>query len=145
MLGYDDGGHYGAADALLSGRLPYRDFLLRHPPGIALALSPFAAIGRLTSDPTGMALARLACMAVGALNAAVRRAGGVPAGVRGRERPPLLVETTTLVHRPPRWLGGDGRPLRGVLGHPRRWIYRRVTAGSGATKRIGRTATSNTG
>lgn len=69
VLGYDDGVYYSAANALLSGRLPYRDYLLLHPPGIIAVLSPFAALGRLTTDSTGLALARLAFMGVGALNA----------------------------------------------------------------------------
>ena len=68
---YDDGVYYAAADALTFGRVPYRDFVLLHPPGIALVLAPFAFFGRLTSDPAGMAFARLAFMAVGALNAAL--------------------------------------------------------------------------
>jgi alpha-1,2-mannosyltransferase len=66
---YDDGVYYTAADALTFGRVPYRDFVLLHPPGILLVLTPFAALGRLTSDPIGMATGRLAFMAVGALNA----------------------------------------------------------------------------
>ena len=33
VLAYDDGVYYSASDALLSGRLPYRDYLLLHPPG----------------------------------------------------------------------------------------------------------------
>ncbi len=69
VLGYDDGVYYSAANALLSGRLPYRDYLLLHPPGIIAVLAPFAALGRLLSDSTGLALARLAFMGVGALNA----------------------------------------------------------------------------
>jgi alpha-1,2-mannosyltransferase len=65
---YDDGVYYAASDALTFGRVPYRDFVLLHPPGILLVLAPFALLGRLTSDPVGMALGRLAFMAVGALN-----------------------------------------------------------------------------
>jgi hypothetical protein len=66
---YDDGVYFSAADALTFGRLPYRDFVLLHPPGLPLVLTPFAALGRLTSDPTGMAVARLAFIGIGALNA----------------------------------------------------------------------------
>jgi hypothetical protein len=68
---YDDGVYYSAADALTFGRTPYRDFVLLHPPGITLVLAPFALLGRVTSDPFGMALARLAFIGVGALNAAL--------------------------------------------------------------------------
>jgi len=70
ILAYDDGVYYSAADGLLSGRLPYRDYLLLHPPGITLALAPFAALGRLVGeDPVGLAAARLAFMLLGAASA----------------------------------------------------------------------------
>jgi uncharacterized membrane protein len=65
---YDDGVYYSAAVGLVHGRLPYRDFLLLHPPGIVLALAPFAALGRLVGDPVGFAVARVAWMVLGALN-----------------------------------------------------------------------------
>lgn len=68
-LGYDDGVYFGSAVALVHGVLPYRDFLLLHPPGIAVLLAPFASIGTVTDDATGFALARIAFMAVGAVNA----------------------------------------------------------------------------
>ncbi len=85
---YDDGVHFTAAAALLAGRTPYADFVLLHPPGIAVALTPFALLGRLTSDPTGFAVARLAFMAIGAVNAVLvallaRRSGMVAAVVSG--------------------------------------------------------------
>lgn len=66
---YDDGVYYAAADALTFGRVPYRDFVLLHPPGLPLVLTPFAALGRLTTDGTGMAVGRLFFMGVGAANA----------------------------------------------------------------------------
>ena len=68
-LGYDDGVYFGAAVALTNGVLPYRDFLLLHPPGIAVLLSPFALIANATNDATGFAVGRLAFMALGAINA----------------------------------------------------------------------------
>jgi alpha-1,2-mannosyltransferase len=68
-LGYDDGVYYGAAIAFVHGALPYRDVLFLHPPGIIVLLSPFAAIGALTSDGTGMAVARCAFIALGVTNA----------------------------------------------------------------------------
>ena len=49
--------------------LPYRDFVLLHPPGIMLALAPFAAVGRLTADHVGFVLAGLAFTGIGAVNA----------------------------------------------------------------------------
>jgi alpha-1,2-mannosyltransferase len=71
VLEYDDGVHYAAGLALLHGQLPYRDFLLLHPPGIALLMAPFAALGELVGQPTAMVVARLAVMAVGLTNAAL--------------------------------------------------------------------------
>jgi hypothetical protein len=65
---YDDGVYYGAARLLLSGVAPYRDATLVHPPGITLLLVPFAALGRLLGDPTGMAAARVAILAVALVN-----------------------------------------------------------------------------
>ena len=77
-----------SAAAPLAGRTPYADFVLLHPPGIVVALTPFALLGRLTSDPTGFAVARLAFMGIGALNAVLvallaRRFGLVAAVVSG--------------------------------------------------------------
>ncbi len=67
--GYDDSVYMAAAIALVHGQLPYRDFVLLHPPGILLALAPFAGLSQLVSDRTGQEIARLAFMALGALNA----------------------------------------------------------------------------
>jgi alpha-1,2-mannosyltransferase len=85
---YDDGVYYAAAASLVAGRVPYEQFVLLHPPGIAVALTPFAVLGRMTSDPTGFALARLAMMLLGAANAVLvavlaRRFGSVAAVVGG--------------------------------------------------------------
>lgn len=69
MVGYDGAVYYAAAAGLAHGLLPYRDFLLLHPPGIVLALLPFAVLGRLIGDPAAFAVARLAWMLLGAVNA----------------------------------------------------------------------------
>jgi hypothetical protein len=69
VLGYDDGVYVTGAASLVAGRWPYADFTLLHPPGILLVLAPFAALGRVTSDHVGLAVARLAFMAMGAVNA----------------------------------------------------------------------------
>jgi hypothetical protein len=63
---YDPSVYYAAAVGLFSGRLPYRDFLLLHPPGILLVLQPFAALGAVVGDPAAMATARVAFMLMGA-------------------------------------------------------------------------------
>jgi alpha-1,2-mannosyltransferase len=66
---YDDGVYYAAATGLAHGLLPYRDFLLLHPPGMPVLLAPFALAAQVTSDPYGFAAARVACMVLGAINA----------------------------------------------------------------------------
>ncbi len=68
---YDDGVYFAASIALVHGRLPYRDFLLLHPPGIALALSPFAGLAGLIGEPDAFAVARLCWMGLGAVSAAL--------------------------------------------------------------------------
>ncbi len=92
LHGYDDGVYYAAAASLVNGRVPYRDFVLLHPPGMVLLLSPFALLGRLTSDHVGFAVARVAFMLLGALNAGAvavlaarsrRPAAGVAAAAGG--------------------------------------------------------------
>ena len=69
--GYDQSVYYAAADSFLHGRMPYRDFVLLHPPGVMLALTPFAALGRATTDLTGFAAGNLAFALLGSLNAAL--------------------------------------------------------------------------
>ncbi len=69
VYGYDAGVYYTAADAIAHGRLPYRDFVLVHPPGIALALTPFAALGQVIGDHAGFMTATVAWMLLGSVNA----------------------------------------------------------------------------
>lgn len=106
---YDDGVYYAAAVGLAHGQLPYRDFLLLHPPGILLVLWPFALLGHLIGDPSAFALARLAFMSLGALNAVLivailRRAGLVAALVGGLTyavlAPAVYIEHTTMLEVP---------------------------------------------
>jgi alpha-1,2-mannosyltransferase len=66
---YDDGVYYAAATGLIHGLLPYQDFLLLHPPGMLLLLAPFALLAQLIGDSYGFAVARLAWMVLGAVNA----------------------------------------------------------------------------
>jgi hypothetical protein len=70
-LGYDDGVYFASAVAFVHGVMPYRDFLLLHPPGIIVLLSPFALLGAATDESTGFAVARVAFMLLGALNASL--------------------------------------------------------------------------
>jgi alpha-1,2-mannosyltransferase len=69
MGNYDDGVYYASATGLVHGLLPYRDFLLLHPPAMPLLLAPFALVAQLTSDSYGFAAARLGWMLLGAANA----------------------------------------------------------------------------
>ena len=85
--GYDDGVYFSAAVAFVHGRLPYRDFLLLHPPGSMLALTPFAGLTAWTSDDHALVAARVGVMLVGAANAVlvtrVARRWGATAAVVG--------------------------------------------------------------
>ncbi len=65
---YDDGVYYASAKALVSGQIPYRDFTILHPPLVPLLLAPFAAVGSLAGDPTGLLLARCAVVGVSVAN-----------------------------------------------------------------------------
>lgn len=84
---YDDGVYFAAADAFVHGRVPYRDFLLLHPPGIVIVLSPFAELTRWMSDAHALVAARLAFIALGAVNTAlvvlVARRSGRAAALTG--------------------------------------------------------------
>ena len=66
--GYDDGVYFTSAVAFVHDHLPYRDFLLLHPPGIMLALTPFALLTRWISDSDALAAARLGFLCLGAVN-----------------------------------------------------------------------------
>lgn len=106
---YDDGVHFAAALGLVNGLLPYRDFLLLHPPGVVVAMAPFAALSWMVGEPDAMAVARLAWMVLGGANAvlcglALRPMGRI-AGLVGALCYALLlgsayVEYTTLLEPP---------------------------------------------
>lgn len=66
VLGYDDGVYYSAATAFNHGLMPYRDFVMVHPPGILVLLSPFTWLGHLNSDSVGFIAARIFFMGIGA-------------------------------------------------------------------------------
>ncbi len=66
---YDDGVYLGAALRLVHGVLPYRDFVLLHPPGVPLLMTPIAALGRVIGTRDAMAGARLLTVLVTGLNA----------------------------------------------------------------------------
>lgn len=104
---YDDGVYFAAAIAFVHGEMPYRDFVLLHPPGIVLALTPFAALGRVLGEGVGWAAARLAWMLLGALSAVlvarILRPAGLTAALVGGLcyavlYPAVYVETSTQLH-----------------------------------------------
>ena len=66
--GYDDGVYFASAVSFVHGLMPYDDYLLLHPPGITLALAPFALLTRWIRDSDALAVARIAFMLVGAAN-----------------------------------------------------------------------------
>lgn len=68
VLGYDDGVYYSAATAFVHGLVPYKDFVMVHPPGILLVLSPFAFLAKFTSDAFAFYGARTLFMLIGATN-----------------------------------------------------------------------------
>jgi len=63
---YDDGPYFGSALRLVSGVLPYRDFLLVQPPGITLLMIPPALLGKVTGTAWAMACGRILTCAAGA-------------------------------------------------------------------------------
>lgn len=69
IMGYDCGVYFAGADALLHGRLPYRDFTMVHPPGITLTVAPFAALTNVMTDWHAFVVATLAFCLIGATNA----------------------------------------------------------------------------
>ena len=106
---YDDGVYYAAATGLVHGRLPYQDFLLLHPPGMTLLLTPFAAAAQVIGDSYGFAVARVAWMLLGAANAVLiwkilRPIGPVAALFGGLGYavlyPAVYVEKSTLLEGP---------------------------------------------
>ena len=108
-FGYDDGVYYASAAAFVHGLVPYRDFVVVQPPGILVLLAPFAAIGQVTGDATGIALARVAFMLLGALSAVfvtvlaarIVRPAGVVAGLLYAIWPVAVTFERTTILIPP--------------------------------------------
>jgi hypothetical protein len=66
---YDDGVYFSAAQHLIAGVLPYRDFVFVHPPGVMLLLAPIAALARLIGDNWAFVFARVLVTLIGATSA----------------------------------------------------------------------------
>jgi hypothetical protein len=61
---YDDGVHFAAAMGVIHDLLPYRDFVFLHPPGVLLALAPFAdVLGEPGPIPDSVLLRYCSCWA----------------------------------------------------------------------------------
>ncbi|MBT9254430.1 DUF2029 domain-containing protein [Phycicoccus sp. KQZ13P-1] len=68
---YDDGVYLGISMSLLHGQLPYRDLVMLHPPGVVLALAPFAAIAGPFGDPVALVVGKVVVMLAGGVAAAL--------------------------------------------------------------------------
>jgi alpha-1,2-mannosyltransferase len=83
---YDDGVQFGDAVRLVSGVVPYRDFVVVQPPGSVLVMAPVAALAKGVGTAWGLAVARLVTVAadtgcVVLLGWLVRHRGPVAAGI----------------------------------------------------------------
>jgi hypothetical protein len=83
---YDDGVQFGGALRMVSGVIPYRDFVVVQPPGSILLMAPIAGLAKVTGSAWGLAIARVltacadtACVAL--LGLLVRHRGAVATGV----------------------------------------------------------------
>ena len=65
---YDSGVYLAASIRLISGALPYKDFVFVQPPGILICLSPAALFSRVFGSHDGMILARVMTAFVSAAN-----------------------------------------------------------------------------
>ncbi len=68
---YDDGVYFGAALRLTQGIVPYKDYVLVQPPGIAVLFSPLAFLARVIGTSNGMAVVRFITVAVDCANIAL--------------------------------------------------------------------------
>jgi hypothetical protein len=69
IYGLDDGVYFSAAQHLIAGVLPYRDFVFAHPPGVMLLLAPIAALAKLIGDNWAFVIARVLVTLIGATSA----------------------------------------------------------------------------
>ncbi|MEO9137676.1 MAG: glycosyltransferase family 87 protein [Jatrophihabitans sp.] len=66
VVDYDSGVYFGSSLDLMHGRLPYRDFVLVHPPGITLLMTPLAWLSSLIGTASAMGLAKVMTALAGA-------------------------------------------------------------------------------
>ena len=67
--GYDEGVYVGAAVRFVHGVLPYRDFVLLHPPGFLLLMAPVALLGNAFGAHVTLEVARCITAIFVAMNA----------------------------------------------------------------------------
>jgi alpha-1,2-mannosyltransferase len=67
---FDDAVYFSTTLHFVSGSLPYRDFVMVQPPGIAVVLAPIGILGRIFGARDGLAIARIFTGVVVGLNAA---------------------------------------------------------------------------
>ncbi|WLP92546.1 hypothetical protein [Gordonia sp. NB41Y] len=65
-FGFDESVYFLGAQHVVAGEFPYRDFVFVHPPGMLLALTPFAWLAELTTDSAAMAVAKVVFGLLGA-------------------------------------------------------------------------------
>jgi alpha-1,2-mannosyltransferase len=107
---YDDGVGFGNALRLVSGAVPYRDFVSVQPPGATLLIAPVALLAKVTGSAWGLGIARLLTVAadtacVVLLGLIVRHRGAIAAGVASGVYavfPDALVASRTFMLEP--WL-----------------------------------------
>jgi alpha-1,2-mannosyltransferase len=140
---YDDGIYLGTAMRLLHGALPYRDYAFVQPPGIVAIAFPAALAGSLTSQATGLAVARVASMLASTASVAlagrlVRHRGALVAGVTSgllAVYPADVLAARTLLLEP--WmnlfvlLAATAAFREGRLASPRRLAWAGVALGCG--------------
>jgi hypothetical protein len=67
---FDDDVYFSTTLHFVNGSLPYRDYVMVQPPGIAVVLAPIGVLGRIFGARDGLAIARIFTGVVAGLNAA---------------------------------------------------------------------------
>jgi alpha-1,2-mannosyltransferase len=68
---FDDDVYFGTILHFVNGALPYRDYVMVQPPGIAVVLAPIGILGRIFGARDGLAIARIFTGTVAGMNAAL--------------------------------------------------------------------------
>lgn len=71
VVEYDDGVYFGAALRLVEGELPYKDFVLVQPPGIALLMAPVALLAKIIGTAGALGAGRIVTVFVDGANIAL--------------------------------------------------------------------------